>query len=1478
MKKRKLLLPLILVLVLSLVFSVGAQDKADTMTVYVDQAKGADTNDGLSEATAVATMDQAYALLREGLSDSGTGTIVLVSNYTREGGGTASFVSADAHSFFVTIQGKTPDIQLCFAHSNKQAYITMNGPTTFANLTLSQSGTNKYVSLHGSGYFVIGQSVTVLPSGTYPISLSAAPKSTGAPLETYLEINSGDWRNVYAAGYAANREGTATFVMNGGSCEKLGAVYSHAYTGDVHMTMNGGQIDVFYPHSMNTGDIKGDMTVTFTGTYPDSIESIEEENHVGKTYFDLAPNGLTLPSGEHTVRNVSAGAMSMAPGASLNVTGSVTGTVKVTFTGTPEAGQTVVTAPEATADNAFDFGTQAMTITAENGSKIWRYAGESAFNGLVLTAQKGFSVTLYRGLSGSTKITPTETVEEDGLVKYYFENLASGAYRTKVLRTGYFTVIKAHYFTDAQMAVQTVVDVSTSPRGADGPVDPMPAFQPTGTVYEFSDGLMEKVLVSDSSAAWWNAYSQYLNTPYFTIPRAQHQATTQQEMEAYIADLDKAGDNMYIYSLGVSDVKKQNIPVVLFTTTDLSGADTLEDAAALVCANDKINVHIQTNIHGNEPASAEAVLAFIGRMQTEYGTALLENMNIYVIPSLNPDGAYNFNRENGNEININRDMLLARSGESALHHKIYQMFLPELAIDCHEYSVSIDNEEAACTDIMIAGGSNGNSGSEFIAMTEEIIRTPFAPMVENDLTIRYYTNNTNGQYSATGRNYRGMLGGISILVESHGLGMGMAAAERRVTSHLVTLEAILDFASKNHQQIKSVTANERQSIIDSGKTYEETDTVVLKHKKQTRTDLAYTTKTVSYLTGETVNAVYSPKTQTYVADVVRPRPTAYVIPAGLPWTEGVLEVMDRNGITYYYAEPGTTYLLQQYTGTIEEAELTEEQNVTFGKGAYVLPMNQVGGTVLALLMEPDLADENKAGEDCGTLAEMGYIPLYSNGFPIYRYIHNLNGEGKVDAVADAQTPSYTVYVDSTNGLDTNDAYSEETPAKTVEHAFAQLDTYMILAPQGQVGKVVFLDVYPLGDDTAGYIFPSYDYPVIMTSLDGRGGLKRNATSNCPAKYRYICFGGDTVLDNLRLEAGYDNNYFYLFAGNHDLTVNANVNTVETATKGYPFSISAGFYSTDATENCNLTILGGHWKYLYYTNYIGSFDGDVNVVVDGASFQGMMSSYQCYVTSNISVSLKNVTLRDEPIHMGNANARNVTGNVTLTLGENVKVSDIYMGSRTAGNISGTSKLIIDGADLTDVTVHPNAQIEGTIGKTVFAYKSGPVTTITDIYDEVQVYMDGRFYSMNAAITMLSLDASVTGFGYKAAFTCDEAARGLIAQMGYTLWLTEDRMLTKTKAQYQDNLTLRLKNFDVDNYGEAPVNAKVFIQFANGVTVESPVAAYSMRQMVELINTGYSSFNLTQLEAVAGMIEKYETMQSWEVSNLYSAGEDEEQSAS
>ena len=187
--------------------------------------------------------------------------------------------------------------------------------------------------------------------------------------------------------------------------------------------------------------------------------------------------------------------------------------------------------------------------------------------------------------------------------------------------------------------------------------------------------------------------------------------------------------------------------------------------------------------------------------------------------------------------------------------------------------------------------------------------------------------------------------------------------------------------------------------------------------------------------------------------------------------------------------------------------------------------------------------------------------------------------------------------------------------------------------------------------------------------------------------------------------------------------------------------------------------------------------------------------------------------------------------------------------------GSLKLIDSAADYTEAK--GSATVTGNVER--FTEANGNKYMVIG---ENGVYAAHRYY---VGITNISLAPAVTGFGYKAEFYGDAAVQAQIANIGFDLWLTEDRVVSRT-AQFQESLTLRLKNFMVDQYGETPVNAKVFITLTDGTKLEGTVHSYSMRNVLEQINENALNFEAEQLAAVANMILANKVMESWEVSNI------------
>ena len=223
--------------------------------------------------------------------------------------------------------------------------------------------------------------------------------------------------------------------------------------------------------------------------------------------------------------------------------------------------------------------------------------------------------------------------------------------------------------------------------------------------------------------------------------------------------------------------------------------------------------------------------------------------------------------------------------------------------------------------------------------------------------------------------------------------------------------------------------------------------------------------------------------------------------------------------------------------------------------------------------------------------------------------------------------------------------------------------------------------------------------------------------------------------------------------------------------------------------------------------------------------------------------------------------NVTEDVTIS-------GDVYLdlnGKILTGNVLGDGTLYAMDSATNDYDESDVGGIVGTVMCNV------PAVIETEINGEIMKYLavSGRngmtFHRFYVGITAVSLNPAKTGFGYKAEFYGDATVQGMIQNIGYDLWITEDRVISRT-ADFKNLLTLRLNNFMVDAYGETPVNAKAYITLTSGALLESSVHSYSMREMVEDINASYSEFSAEQLKAAAGMILANATMQTWNVENI------------
>ncbi len=102
----------------------------------------------------------------------------------------------------------------------------------------------------------------------------------------------------------------------------------------------------------------------------------------------------------------------------------------------------------------------------------------------------------------------------------------------------------------------------------------------------------------------------------------------------------------------------------------------------------KIKILAWSQMHGNESTTTKAVFDLIKAFEQFPDDPVIKsirnNITIKIIPTLNPDGAMNYTRENANGIDLNRDASRLREPESKLLRSTFMDFDPDFCFNLHD--------------------------------------------------------------------------------------------------------------------------------------------------------------------------------------------------------------------------------------------------------------------------------------------------------------------------------------------------------------------------------------------------------------------------------------------------------------------------------------------------------------------------------------------------------------------------------------------------------------------------------------------------------------------------------------------------------------------------------------------------------------------------------------------------------------------------
>jgi hypothetical protein len=222
--------------------------------------------------------------------------------------------------------------------------------------------------------------------------------------------------------------------------------------------------------------------------------------------------------------------------------------------------------------------------------------------------------------------------------------------------------------------------------------------------------------------------------------------------------------------------------------------------------------------HGDEISGKDALL-FLLRDIARRPELLPEEVDLWVLPMMNPDGAEAGTRRNGAGVDLNRDHIGLEQPETRVLHKVALSVRPDVAVDCHEFAR--DPEEwrakgwAKWPDITFDGMNNPLLAPELVGAARAWVdRIGEAEGKAGHPFLRYWVGGLppydEQRHSApdldSALNSIGALGGLSFIAEA-AAPTGKAAAGdlgNRVDAYLVLFRSLLAGDGRRDEARKAI--------------------------------------------------------------------------------------------------------------------------------------------------------------------------------------------------------------------------------------------------------------------------------------------------------------------------------------------------------------------------------------------------------------------------------------------------------------------------------------------------------------------------------------------------------------------------------------------------------------------------------------------------------------------------------------------------
>lgn len=419
---------------------------------------------------------------------------------------------------------------------------------------------------------------------------------------------------------------------------------------------------------------------------------------------------------------------------------------------------------------------------------------------------------------------------------------------------------------------------------------------------------------------------------------------------------------------------------------------------------DTLRIMLYGQQHGGEAAGMEASLMLARDLALGPLHPLLEQLSVWIVPQVNPDGAAVGERRTATGADLNRGHHLLAEPEHRALYGLFHDVKPHLTVDLHEHGVVRDphflpDGGIASYDLMAEGPTNLNIGPAIRPLADEALDAMDRGMTRDGFAYRrYIPYSPDGtlalvpRYSNLaiygGRGQPTIWGCLSFLTEAMRHPDVSARLERRTRSTYSAVAALLSFAAERAGDIRDTVEAERTRLRDRGG-----QTVILRGEyRRERQDPPLLYAYVNPATGASDIWEIHEAGTTARAVVERRMPDAYWLDLDdKPATrDPVLDLLDGHRVHHERLAAARQawvehYLIEQFNAEDWNSTriVLDRSTESVPAGALLVPTAQTGATLAALLLEP---------ESMNGLALAGRLPTTPDAaFPIKRVIWDLDG-------------------------------------------------------------------------------------------------------------------------------------------------------------------------------------------------------------------------------------------------------------------------------------------------------------------------------------------------------------------------------------------------------------------------------------------------------------------------------------------------------